>query len=98
MSAIALALGSALAWGCADFLGGLLTRRVTVLTVTFSRREPGSSRSSCSLAVDGFHLDARAFGIGALGGLGGGIGLAAYYKALAVGTMSIVAPSRPAGP
>jgi 3-oxoacyl-[acyl-carrier-protein] synthase II len=34
MSAIALALGSALAWGCADFLGGLLSRRVAVLAVT----------------------------------------------------------------
>src|SRR4029453_5571205 len=34
MSAVALALGSAIAWGCADFLGGLLSRRVAVWAVT----------------------------------------------------------------
>jgi drug/metabolite transporter (DMT)-like permease len=92
MSAIALALGSALAWGCADFLGGLLTRRVAVVTVTVLSQGAGFVALLCWLAADGFHLDARAFGIGTLSGLGGGIGLAAYYKALAVGTMSIVAP------
>jgi uncharacterized membrane protein len=92
MSVIALALGSALAWGCADFLGGLLTRRVAVVIVTVLSQGAGFVALLCWLAADGFHLDARAFGIGALSGLGGGIGLAAYYKALAVGTMSIVAP------
>jgi drug/metabolite transporter (DMT)-like permease len=92
MSAIALALGSAFAWGCADFLGGLLTRRVAVAAVTVLSQGAGFVALFCWLAADGFDLDARALGIGSLGGLGGGIGLAAYYKALAVGTMSIVAP------
>jgi drug/metabolite transporter (DMT)-like permease len=92
MSAIALALGSAFAWGCADFFGGLLTRRVAVAAVTVFSQGAGFVALLVWLAVDGFHLDARAFWIAALGGLGGGIGLAAYYKALAVGTMSVVAP------
>jgi drug/metabolite transporter (DMT)-like permease len=92
VSAIALALGSAFAWGCADFLGGLLTRRVAVAAVTVFSQGAGFVALFAWLAVDGFYLDGRAFGIGALAGLGGGIGLAAYYKALAVGTMSVVAP------
>ena len=92
MGAIALALGTAFAWGCADFLGGLLTKRVAVAAVTILSQAAGFAAILCWLAVDGFHLDGRAFGLGALGGIGGGIGLAAYYKALAVGTMSIVAP------
>ena len=34
----------------------------------------------------------RSLGIGALAGLGGGIGLAAFYRALSLGTMSVVSP------
>jgi drug/metabolite transporter (DMT)-like permease len=92
MGAIPLALGSAIAWGCADFLGGLLSRRVAVAAVTVWSQAAGFVALFIWLAAGGFHLDARAFGIGALAGLGGGIGLAAFYKALAVGTMSIVSP------
>jgi drug/metabolite transporter (DMT)-like permease len=92
VSAIALALGSALAWGCADFLGGLLTRRVSVATVTVWSQAAGFIALFFWLAARGFDLDARTFWIAALAGIAGGIGLAAFYKALAVGTMSIVSP------
>lgn len=90
--AIALALGSALAWGCADFLGGLLSKRVAVVAVTVLSQGAGFFALLVWLAVEGFRLDGRAFGLGVLAGIGGGIGLAAFYKALAVGTMSIVSP------
>ena len=92
MSAIALALGSAVRLG----LRGLPRRAALA-----PRGGHGGHRLSQAagfvalfvwLAADGFDLDARAFGIGALAALGGGIGLAAFYKALAVGTMSIVSP------
>jgi drug/metabolite transporter (DMT)-like permease len=92
MAAIALALGSAVAWGCADFLGGLLSRRVAVMAVTVWSQAAGFVALFVWLAASGFDLDARAFALGALAGLGGGVGLAAFYKALAVGTMSIVSP------
>jgi drug/metabolite transporter (DMT)-like permease len=92
MSAVALALGSAIAWGCADFLGGLLSRRVAVWAVTVWSQAAGFAALLVWVAADGFRLDGRAFGIGALAGVGGGIGLAAFYKALAVGKMSIVSP------
>ena len=43
-------------------------------------------------AVVGEAPDGRAIWIGAIGGLAGGFGLACFYKALAIGTMSIVSP------
>ena len=44
------------------------------------------------LAGSGFHLGGAAFALGAVGGIGGAIGLSAFYKGLAIGTMSIVSP------
>jgi drug/metabolite transporter (DMT)-like permease len=34
----------------------------------------------------------RAFGLGLIAGVGGGAGLAAFYRALSIGTMSVVSP------
>jgi drug/metabolite transporter (DMT)-like permease len=92
MAAIVLALGSALAWGCADFLGGLSARRIALLAVTVLSQAAGFVVLLAWVAAEGFHLDERAFGIGVIAGIGGGIGLAIFYRALAVGTMSIVSP------
>jgi drug/metabolite transporter (DMT)-like permease len=92
VAAIALALGSALAWGCADFLGGVFSRRLALGAVMVLSQATGFVVLFAWLAVQGFGLDGRAFGLGALAGLAGGIGLAAFYEALAVGTMSIVSP------
>lgn len=44
------------------------------------------------LALDGGGIDRRSFLLGILAGIGGGSGLAAFYKALSLGTMSIVSP------
>jgi len=92
MVAIAFALGSSLVWGCADFLGGLLSRRLALAGVTVVSQGAGFVALTIWLGGSGFHLDARALGLGLLAGLGGGIGLACFYRALAVGTMSIVSP------
>jgi len=92
MVAIAFALGSSLVWGCADFLGGLLSRRLALAGVTVVSQGAGFVALTIWLGGSGFHLNARALGLGLLAGLGGGIGLACFYRALAVGTMSIVSP------
>ena len=89
---IVLALGSSLVWGCADFLGGLYTRRLPLAAVTVVSQTAGLAALLVWLAVAGFHVGAGAFGLGMLAGLGGAIGLSAFYKGLAVGTMSIVSP------
>jgi drug/metabolite transporter (DMT)-like permease len=89
---IALALGSSLVWGSADFLGGLLSRRLPLGAVTVASQSAGFVALLVWLAASGFRLDGRAVAYGLAAGVGGGIGLAAFYKALALGTMSIVSP------
>ena len=93
MIAVALGLGSSLAWGVADFLGGLASRRLSVLSVLAVSQVVGLALLVTVVALRGegppatHHLvvaGASAFvGVGAL---------AAFYRGLAVGTMAVVAP------
>jgi drug/metabolite transporter (DMT)-like permease len=78
-------------WGCADFAGGSLTRRLPVLAVTVISQAAGFAALLVAVAVRG-DIDGRSLMLGMIGGLGGGIGLAAFYKALSLGTMSVVSP------
>lgn len=87
----ALALFASAVWGCSDFLGGTLARRVPPLTVV------GVSQGAALLVLVPV---AAVFGGGGLGYLpwalaAGVVGLAAlraFYEGLAVGTMGVVAP------
>jgi drug/metabolite transporter (DMT)-like permease len=90
--AVLLALASSVAWGTADFAGGLLSRRLPTLAVTVVSQSAGFAALLVALAVAGFRFDARSFALGVAAGAGGGAGLAAFYRALALGTMSIVSP------
>ncbi len=91
MAAVALALASSLTWGAADFSGGLLTRRLPLAGVTILSQAAGVTLLLVGLAADG-RIDGHSLWIGAIGGVGGGAGLACFYAALARGTMSIVSP------
>jgi drug/metabolite transporter (DMT)-like permease len=89
----ALALLASLLWGAADFLGGTASRRLPVVGVV------GVSQLVALLgllpvAVLAGALDApRDYLVpGLLAGCAGLVALAAFYRALAVGTMGIVAP------
>jgi drug/metabolite transporter (DMT)-like permease len=90
--AILFALGSSLVWGCADYMGGIFSRRQPLAAVTIVSQTAGFVGLLVWLGASGFHVDGRAFAFGLLAGLGGGSGLALFYAALAVGTMSIVSP------
>src|SRR5712691_8227649 len=92
MAAIALALGSSLVWGCADFMGGFFTRRLPLAAVTVVSQAAGFAVLLGWLAGTGLTLDGRATALGMLAGIAGAVGLAAFYRALALGTMSIVSP------
>lgn len=92
MAAIALALGASLAWGTADFGGGLLTRRLPVVSVAVVSQAAGFVALGLVVLVAGLGIEGEGFAIGLAAGVGGGLGLAAFYRALAVGTVSIVAP------
>jgi len=89
--ALILAAGSSVVWGVADFSGGSLTRRLPTFAVTVVSQSAGFVALLVAVAVRG-HVDTRSFALGVLGGLGGGAGLAAFYRALSLGTMSIVSP------
>lgn len=93
MLAIALALVSALSWGTGDFLGGLAARRFGLAWVLC-----GTALGGLALGVTVSLISGDAFPstgdalLAGLAGLSGLIGLACFYHALAIGTMSIVAP------
>jgi drug/metabolite transporter (DMT)-like permease len=89
---VLLALASAATWGVADFSGGLVSRRVPTIPVTVISQSAGFVALLVALGINGGGLDGRSFWIGILSGLAGGAGLATFYKALSLGTMSIVSP------
>jgi drug/metabolite transporter (DMT)-like permease len=89
--ALVLALGSSVVWGTADFAGGSLSRRLPVLGVTLISQGAGFVALLVAVAVRG-EVGSRSFLLGLAAGVGGGLGLAAFYRALALGTMSVVSP------
>ena len=93
MLAVALGLSSAVCWGLADFLGGLQSRSVRVLAVLLVSQAAGLIAIAVALAI--VQPDLPAVGDlwpPAAAGLAGALALSAFYRALAIGTMSIVAP------
>src|ERR671938_1733020 len=92
MGAIALALGASLTWGLADFFGPLKGRTLGALRVLVYAQLGG-------LAAIALIVAARGRGPGDWGALlaipaavSGTLGLYAYYRGMAVGAMSVVAP------
>ncbi|MEJ7824113.1 MAG: EamA family transporter [Solirubrobacteraceae bacterium] len=93
MAAVAIALGSSLLWGAADFLGGLKSRRYPVAVVLACMYAIALATMAIVVLVRGAGPPDRQAVAAAIGsGLVGIVGLAAFYRALAIGTMSIVAP------
>jgi drug/metabolite transporter (DMT)-like permease len=93
MLAIALALGSSMLWGLSDFAGGLKSRSFPVPVVLAVMYGSSLTVMACFVGARGEgppELEAVAAGLGA--GLFGIAALMAFYRALAIGTMSIVAP------
>jgi drug/metabolite transporter (DMT)-like permease len=88
---LALALASSVVWGAADFSGGSLTRRLPTFAVTVVSQSAGFVALLVAVAVQG-DVTGRSLELGVLAGLGGGTGLAAFYRALSIGTMSVVSP------
>jgi drug/metabolite transporter (DMT)-like permease len=92
--AVFLALAAALTYGTADFCGGMATKRtVSAWPIVVVSQFVGLCVVLCLLPlVHGSGPRLHDLGWGAGGGMVGGIALLAFYRALAVGTMSIVAP------
>jgi drug/metabolite transporter (DMT)-like permease len=91
--ALALALGASLCWGTSDFVGGLQARRIAVLAVLLVSQGVGLIAISLLVAVRDIDPPALIHLLpAAAAGFGGAFALAGFYWALAIGTMSIVAP------
>ena len=90
---VLLALGSALTFGVADFLGGIASRRAATWSVVI-----GSQFCGLALLVGALPLLPTAtYGTadlawGAAGGVAGAIGLTQFFRALSLGNMSVCAP------
>jgi drug/metabolite transporter (DMT)-like permease len=96
-----LALASSLLWGTGDFLGGRASRGWSVLVVLFWSQAAMVllvwTIVGAAVAMGTLELDPRALAIGVGGGLAGVVALGAFYKALAIGPMSVVPPIAAAG-
>jgi drug/metabolite transporter (DMT)-like permease len=89
----ALALAASLSWGVADFIAGLRSRRLPLLTVLLVVQSAGLLSIGLVVALRGEGPPGReALGYAVVAGLAGAVGLAALYRGLAIGAMSIVAP------
>ena len=88
-----LALLAALTYGAADFLGGIATRRATMIGAVLVTQGAGLVflLLATPLLPDA-HLTRADVVFGALGGVTGSIGVGLLYLALAIGPMSVVAP------
>ncbi|MFB7224307.1 EamA family transporter [Streptomyces sp. NPDC056227] len=92
MIALLLALGSSLAYGCADFLGGLGARKAHVLRTVMIA-------APASLAVElllwpflGASFSTGALGWGAASGVASAAAFALLYRTLAIGPMNVLSP------
>jgi drug/metabolite transporter (DMT)-like permease len=89
-----LALGSALFYGAADFTGGLTSRRAGAIPVVVISQFSGMLLLALLLPVLPAASPSREDLLwGAAAGLTGGVGVAMLYRALAIGTMAVVAPT-----
>jgi drug/metabolite transporter (DMT)-like permease len=90
---ILFALAASTAWGSADFFGGLKAKRHSALAVLFTIEVSGLIIAIVVMAIAQDPFPSTRAALCALGaGTAGIVALGAFYKALAIGTMSIVAP------
>ena len=89
----ALALLASLLWGTADFLGGTVTRRLPVASVVgVSQLVALLGLVPVAVAVGALD-EPRSYVLpGIAAGVVGPLALAAFYRALSIGTMGVVAP------
>ena len=90
---VLLALGSAITFGVADFLGGLASRRTTAWTVVLGSQFFGGLMLVVLLPVlPPATIETSDLLWGAAAGIAGAVALTQFFRALALGTMSVVAP------
>jgi drug/metabolite transporter (DMT)-like permease len=90
---VLLALAASVSWGVSDFLGGLNSRSLAVSSVLLISQTVGLLLLLPLALLHGSPaFDAPSYGFAAAGSAAGLIGIAALYRGMAVGAVSIVAP------
>ncbi len=93
MTGILWALGASFGWGTADFLAGMQARRSPVVVVVLISSAVGIVGIGTIVAVRGIGPpDGRELVASLAVGVVGVVGVLAFYRALAIGAMSVVAP------
>ena len=89
---ILLGVLSAASWGTSDFMGGLLTRRMSALRVLAWSQLAGAVLIVVIALLAHAPITLSIIGWGMFGGISGIIGLLALYRGLALGPMALVSP------
>ena len=92
MASALLALGATLAWGFGDFFGGLKARVLPTLTVMAVSQPFGLAALCIGVAVRGTGIPGDEVAWSVLAAVIATAGLFAFYRGLAIGAMSVVAP------
>lgn len=92
MIAALCALGASIAWGVGDFLGGLKSRAVPLLLVLMLSQVSGFVGIGAVVALAGNPPPDASVLWASAAAVFGTLGLAAFYRGMAVGSMSVVAP------
>lgn len=90
--AVILALGSALAYGVSDFLGGTAASRLRVMPTTILSYAAATVAVLALVLVTGGVWSSDVWLWGSVAGVAAVIGFVAFYAAMAVGPMSLVSP------
>lgn len=89
---ILLALSSSFLWGVADFMGGISAKRMSVFKVVGIAQIFGLATVLGYGVLTSAQWNFDAWQWAVVAAVGGDIGLMAYFKALSIGRMGIVAP------
>jgi len=87
-----LALGASLTWGFGDFFGGVKARALPALTVLAASQPFGLVALGIAVAVRGRGVPGAEVAWAAPAAVMGTLGLVTFYKGMAAGAISVVAP------
>jgi len=89
---VLLSLWAAAAYGLADFVGGVVSKRVSAWTVALAAQVGGSLTTLVVALLIGGDPSRQDIWWAVVGGLGNGLGTAFLYRGLSSGRMGVVAP------
>jgi drug/metabolite transporter (DMT)-like permease len=92
LAAALLALAASFTWGVGDFLGGVKARALPSLLVMAASQPFGLAALGIAVVVRGTGIPGDEVAWAALAAVLGTVGLFAFYRGLAAGAMSVVAP------